>query len=60
MPEYGSASYWDRRYEDEVGDPYDWLFSHDDVASVIADLVPDKAAEILLVGSGNAPFSPDL
>jgi hypothetical protein len=40
--------------------PYDWLFSYQDVKEVIEHLLPDKNAKALLVGCGNAPFSPDM
>lgn len=40
--------------------PYDWLFAYPDVADVIQNLLPDKDKSILMIGCGNAPFSPDM
>jgi len=40
--------------------PYDWLFCYDELKDILDFLLPDKNAKILLVGAGNAPFSPDL
>lgn len=60
MPNYADADYWDNRYKEDVDSPFDWLFRFEDVKDIIDALVPDKSTKILLVGSGNAPFSPDL
>jgi len=60
MPQYSEVDYWNKRYEDEEGNPYDWLFSFADLKSILEFLIPDKNTDILLVGAGNAPFSPDL
>ena len=59
MPEYGSAEYWNIRYKDEA-EPFDWLFDFSDVKDILESLIPEKDSRMLLVGSGNAPFSPDL
>jgi hypothetical protein len=40
--------------------PFDWLFSYAEVAETIHYVLPDKNAPILMLGSGNAPFSPDM
>eukprot|EP01039_Chlorochromonas_danica_P004754 gene4754-5211_t len=60
MPNYGEASYWDERYENDKDDPFDWLFEFDELKEILDILVPDKSLHTLVVGSGNAPFSPDL
>ena len=61
MPEYGSVEYWDRRYGDATSsEPFDWLFDYNDVKHVLEQLMPDKSVPILMVGAGNAPFSPDM
>lgn len=61
MPDYGKAKYWDDRYtSDGVNEPFDWLFNFKDLESVLSCLIPDKHSEILMVGAGNAPFSPDM
>jgi hypothetical protein len=57
---YGEASYWDKRYERDGDDPFDWLFSYDDVKLVIKSLFPSISSSMLLVGCGNAPFSIDM
>ena len=61
MPEYGNADYWDDRYRlSDSDDPFDWLFSYDDIKDTLASLIPSKELRILMVGAGNAPFSPDM
>jgi len=62
MPNYGSTEYWDNRYSpgSSMDDPFDWLFSYEDVAAVLDDVIHDKSEDILMVGAGNAPFSPDM
>ena len=57
--EYGLQDYWDKRYSKELT-AFDWLFSWPDLSKLIRSLVPDRDAKILLVGCGNAPFSPDM
>ena len=63
MPEYGKTEYWNERYKQTSSDsPFDWLFGFDDVQVVLNELIPNdhKNDRVLLVGAGNAPFSPDL
>eukprot|EP01038_Epipyxis_sp_PR26KG_P009750 gene9750-13117_t len=60
MPQYGDANYWNERYTTDNGSPFDWLFDYNDVALILEQLLPDKQEQIVLVGCGNAPFSPDL
>ncbi len=60
MANYGDADYWNKRYNEDADSPFDWLFSYDDVKDIIGYLIPDKSTKLLVVGSGNAPFSPDL
>jgi len=57
--DYGNSIYWDKRYAREA-QPFDWLFSWEDVEGLIAQLLPDRKVEVLMVGCGNAPFSPDM
>jgi hypothetical protein len=59
MPNYGDCEYWDKRYSDDTC-PFDWLFDYKELQSNIEYLIPDKDSKILVVGCGNAPFSPDL
>lgn len=60
MTNYGDKDYWDRRYEREENDPFDWLFSYDDVQDIIQFLIPKKERSLLMIGCGNAPFSNDM
>lgn len=60
MVNYGEKKYWDRRYELEADDPFDWLFSFDDVKELINFLIPERNSKVLMVGCGNAPFSNDM
>lgn len=40
--------------------PFDWLFDYSELSPIIEYLLPDKEELTLLIGCGNAPFSPDL
>jgi len=69
MPNYGDATYWDERYrevdsdgdgEESMSSPFDWLFSYEDVRSIVTTLLPDRKVPAFLVGCGNAPFSIDM
>jgi hypothetical protein len=61
MPEYGKADYWNDRYRnDKLCEPFDWLFSFDDIEKILNILIPQKTIKTLIVGCGNAPFSPDM
>jgi len=63
IPRVGSAAYttheyWERRFAEE--ESYEWLAAYRDVASVVRAAVPDKAARVLLVGTGNSSLPMDL
>jgi hypothetical protein len=60
MPNYGDTTYWNQRYEEDKDSPFDWLFDFSELQEIIEYLLPQKNLKTLLVGSGNAPFSPDL
>jgi hypothetical protein len=59
MPDYGSKSYWDTRYQ-TVETPFDWMVDYAAISRTLEPLLPDKDASILIVGCGDAPFSADL
>ena len=59
MPDYGNKDYWNNRYEEDEH-PFDWLFDYQELAPILNKVLDDKTEEILLVGCGNAPFSPDM
>ncbi|KAA1469067.1 S-adenosyl-L-methionine-dependent methyltransferase [Dentipellis sp. KUC8613] len=59
--EYGTKEYWDKRYAQEAGDAsFDWFKKYEDVADLIREAVPDKAARILMLGCGNSTLSEDM
>ncbi len=60
MPNYGDANYWNDRYEEDKDSPFDWLFDFHELKEIIHYLMPQKDTKLLVVGAGNAPFSPDL
>lgn len=60
MPSYGEADYWDKRYERDADEPFDWLFSYGELADALSALITPKDVEILIIGCGNASFSPDM
>ncbi|KAG5647516.1 hypothetical protein DXG03_009453 [Asterophora parasitica] len=53
--EYGTKDYWEA--EDAH---FDWFKSYADLAPFIRDLIPDKAARILMLGCGNSKLSEDM
>ena len=61
-PAFGSNQYWTDTFADDgiYAQPYDWVASWADMKAQINELIPDKAARILLPGCGNAPFQPDM
>ena len=60
MPEYGEAAYWNKRYNEDKDNPFDWLFDYCELDEIIRRLIPNQDESILVIGCGNAPFSPDL
>ena len=62
MVNYGSLEYWNNRYagDDEADAGFDWLCNYEGVKEPLDYLFPDKSAQLLMIGCGNAPFSPDL
>lgn len=62
MVNYGSLEYWNERYagDDEEDEGFDWLCDYEGVKESLDYLLPDKSTQLLMIGCGNAPFSPDL
>ena len=65
MPEYGSRIYWEKRYA-TLEEAFDWMCDYDQLEPTLLPLLKDfesnskkKDAKILIVGCGNANFSPD-
>ncbi len=69
MPRYDDMTYWDDRYADDdpdTGAPFDWLLGY--IASkktLDAALLENGTkkrgdVDILVIGCGNAPLSPDM
>jgi len=54
--------YWDERYASEFERDIenDWLFDYSDLKPILNHLLPDKSADTLIIGCGNAPFSADM
>uniref|UniRef100_A0A7S1Z9A6 Methyltransferase domain-containing protein n=1 Tax=Trieres chinensis TaxID=1514140 RepID=A0A7S1Z9A6_TRICV len=59
MPQYGDRDYWDERYALTESNPFDWLCDYDQLEPLLNGLVR-RDERILVVGCGDAPFSPDL
>lgn len=59
MPNYGDADYWNHRYGVDFPEPFDWLFSYVDVKEILNQVI-EREKEVLMIGSGNADFSPDM
>ena len=60
MVNYGSTDYWNSRYKNETGPPFDWLFDFHDLSDILNRIVSDKNVPILIPGCGNAQFSEKL
>jgi len=58
-PSYGAADYWDARYSEETV-AFDWLFDYTELSHLIEQLLQDKDEPVLMVGCGNALFSPEM
>ena len=65
MPEYGSKLYWEKRYS-KSDEAFDWMCDYNQLEPTILPLMKNfkskskyKEARILIVGCGNADFSPD-
>jgi len=50
---YGEAEYWDARYVEEGGAPYDWYQRYDALRPFVHRFAP-PASRILMVGCGSA------
>lgn len=55
-----ALNFTDNGPKTSIDSPYDWLFAYTDVNDVMEFLIPDKQTDILMIGCGNAPFSPDM
>lgn len=60
MPAYDKLEYWSKRYTTDFPEPFDWLVAWKDLKEVVDAVVPNKASRILILGCGNAPFSPEM
>jgi Methylase involved in ubiquinone/menaquinone biosynthesis len=61
MPEYGKLEYWQTRYARIDAEPFDWMCDYHQLEPLILPLIRSRFSKpkILIVGCGNAPFSPD-
>ncbi|CAK9081763.1 unnamed protein product [Durusdinium trenchii] len=63
--DYGAGkAYWDKRYQNEVGNTYDWLGGYEKfsefIESATKDLSEPTSARILDLGCGNARLAEDM
>ncbi|CAL5085161.1 unnamed protein product [Urochloa decumbens] len=56
---YGEAEYWDARYVEEGGAPYDWYQRYDALRPFVRRFVP-PASRLLMIGCGSALMSEDM
>lgn len=54
---YGEAGYWDARYVEEGGAPYDWYQRYAALRPFVRRFVP-PASRLLMIGCGSARTSP--
>lgn len=61
MPEYGKLEYWQKRYARIDAEPFDWMCDYNQLEPILLPLISSRFSKpkILIVGCGNAPFSPD-
>ena len=66
---YADMSYWDDRYADddpETGAPFDWLLGYAEAKKLLQLSLLENGqrrkseVDILVIGCGNAPLSPDM
>jgi EEF1A lysine methyltransferase 4 len=50
---YGAAEYWDARYVEEGGAPYDWYQRYDALRPFVRRFAP-PASRLLMIGCGSA------
>ena len=50
---YGEAEYWDARYVEENGTPYDWYQRYDALRPFVRRFAP-PASRLLMIGCGSA------
>jgi hypothetical protein len=50
---YGEAEYWDARYVEEGGAPYDWYQRYDALRPFVRRFAP-PASRLLMIGCGSA------
>ncbi|KAK3125897.1 hypothetical protein QOZ80_7BG0611120 [Eleusine coracana subsp. coracana] len=56
---YGEAEYWDARYVEEGGAPYDWYQRYDALRPFVRRFAP-PASRLLMIGCGSALMSEDM
>ncbi|XP_062187461.1 uncharacterized protein LOC133890861 isoform X5 [Phragmites australis] len=56
---YGAAEYWDARYAEEGGAPYDWYQRYDALRPFVRRFAP-PASRLLMIGCGSALMSEDM
>ena len=57
MPKYGEKKYWEKRYETQKGETFDWLEDYNSLKPIIKNLGLKNDAFILNIGCGNSEFS---
>lgn len=60
-PDYGSISYWDKRYAGKDGlRVAEWLLPYSALREVVLPLLPSTEAEILVVGCGTSTLGEEI
>jgi len=57
MPEYGSDSYWDQRYQTAETVHFEWYASFLELEDKITAVCTNEQARILIIGCGTSRFS---
>lgn len=57
MTDYGSKTYWEKRYENQKDVTFDWLEDYDSIKPILEKIKINKNSRILNVGCGNSELS---
>ena len=59
MPNYGNPRYWDRRYQENEGQMYDWLEGYASLKHLFQNKI-DRNSRILILGCGNSKLGEEI
>ncbi|PWN98828.1 S-adenosyl-L-methionine-dependent methyltransferase [Tilletiopsis washingtonensis] len=57
---FQTQEYWDARYAREADGDFDWFKTYADIRDIVHELIPQRNARILMLGTGNSTLSADM